>query len=203
VSRYRRRAAVAAALVVGVVPALSACGAGNNAVTLKPYAPSDGSQATVGTNKILDAVVVVPVSETAGEVSTTGVVSTVIANSDTVSGDTVESFTINGSSAATAGDLTVPRWPGLLRFVPPSDLASPTPTPDTNTGVLVQASAEFRNLTVKPGDIVDMTVMFRRAGKVTLPVPIETATDYYASITPGPQGTSANPSASPSPSATP
>ncbi len=166
--RLRRPGRVALAAAV-VVPLLAGCGAGRTAQTDKPYAPADGTQASQGDIRVLNAVVVSP-----GE-GAPSVLSTSIANNASQA-DEVTAVTVGGTAATIGGEASVPAK-GVLRF------GGGYGTPGASVAT---AQATVEGLTAKPGDITSLTVTLARGGAITFAVPVVPASGFWASAVPSP-----------------
>jgi copper(I)-binding protein len=146
------------------VPLLAGCSAGFDATSIQPYAASDGINAESGDISVLNALVV------AGEPSTTGVISTTIANrgerDDRLTGVTSPdaTVTLDGTRDLPAGSTVL--------------LGSGTDT-----------SATLRGLTRLAGETVTLEFSFARAEPVTVRTVVMAATGDYADLTPPPEPT--------------
>ena len=155
--RTRRTRVFTAALTVAAVPALAACG-GFNAVTTRPYAPADGALANSGDIRVQNILVV------AAEGSTTGVVSTAIANrgnrSERLLGMTSPQGTVNltGNGALPANS-------------------------SVSLGSGTDLSATVTGLTATPGRTVRLVLTFAHAQPLTIDTLVVQQSGYYASIT--------------------
>lgn len=165
--RLRRTSRIALAAAV-VVPLLSGCGAGRSAQTNQPYAPADGTQASQGDIRVLNAVVV-----SQGE-GTPAVLSTSIANNASQA-DEVTAVTVGGTAATIGGRASVPAK-GILRFG--GGYGSPP------SGSVAAAQATVEGLTAKPGDITSLTVTLARGGSITFAVPVVPASGFWSSAIP-------------------
>jgi copper(I)-binding protein len=162
VSPLRRRAAFAALAAVAT-PAIAACGAGNDAVSVQPYAPGDGVAATSAdsTLRVLNAIVVAP-PEGSGD----AVISLTIADR-TEDGDE-----LIGMSAGEAGQV---QYQGSQEVPPRGTLTlGPGQTPGGE-----KSQALIADLQAAPGDIVPLQLMFRDAGMLEIRTVVAPAEGYY------------------------
>jgi hypothetical protein len=136
----RRIVLALAALVV-----LSGCAAGHNAVTLKPYTPTDGNQANSGAIKVRNLVVVANADGTGSLIAT-------IVNSGVEEADTLQGITVNGRPATIAADSAEVRYGSPLIF----------------GGESANASAAVDLTDIKPGQLVDVQLIFAVAGLVEM-----------------------------------
>jgi copper(I)-binding protein len=182
-----RRLLIGAGALALLTPAIAGCEAGNNAPTLEFHAASAGSQAVVNGIKITNAFVLgAPSGGTlpAGE-SASLFLSLYNGGS---SNDKLVSATATGSAGSVTldgGSVTLPAYTAV-------NLTGPSPS--------VVLESLSKPLTA--GGYVPVTLDFEHAGTVTLQVPVEPQSYYWASYSP-PAGTSitATSTASPSPSA--
>ncbi|MEV6106112.1 DUF461 domain-containing protein [Streptomyces sp. NPDC051940] len=188
-SRSLRRGAVAAASLLLLPLALTACAAGNNAETgkIRP----DNAEVTDGAIKVQNALIIT--ADKGGE--ETASVSARVFNSDTEP-QTLEELTIPGTSAKVklrpagggGGELTVPAGGSLM-------LGG-----EGNPSALI--SGGVSDLT--DGNTHNLLFQFDRTGKVELAAMVVPAVGTYAEFGPSAAasapGASASPSASPSPS---
>lgn len=154
--RTRVLAATAAALATAV---LAGCSAGFNATAIKPYAPSDGVLANTGDLRVLNLLVV--------STGPSGVVSTTIVNR----GDHPDELT----------DVTSPD--GTVDFTGDGTIA---PKSAIRLGADTTAAATISGLTKLPGEVITVTLTFRRADPLTVRTVVVAASGAYASITPAP-----------------
>jgi copper(I)-binding protein len=181
-----RRLLIGAGALALLSPAIAGCEAGNNAPTLEFHAASAGTQAVVNDIKITNVFVLgAPSGGTlpAGE-SASLFLSLYNGGS---SNDKLVSATATGSADSVTldgGSVTLPPYTAV-------NLAGPSPS--------VVLESLSKPLTA--GGYVPVTLDFEHAGTVTLQVPVEPQSYYWASYSP-PAGTSitATSTASPSPS---
>jgi hypothetical protein len=162
VSRTRRRFLVVAVGALCLAPLLSACGAGQNAAVIRPMAPGDGIVTTVGSSRIINALVVVDPAD-----PSRGVVSMTVANPDNVA-DEVVAITSSQGTVTQTGPNQVPA-DGALTF-----------------GAAGGASALINGLTAPAGSDVTLTVRLLNAGEVTFTAVLYPATGPFATLTPPP-----------------
>jgi hypothetical protein len=159
--RTRPLAALASVLLAASVAALTGCGAGQDAQTIKAYSPADGVIGNSGDIRAVDALVV-----GAGD-SGDGVLSLTLVNrgdgSDRLTGITSPdgSVDLTGSGALA---------PGKAVYF----------------GADTTPSATISGLKAKPGDTVTLKLTFANTAPMTLRTVVVPATGYYASVTPGP-----------------
>ena len=161
-SRTRRRFLMVAVGTLCITPVLSACGAGQDAATLRPMAPGDGIVTTVGTSRIVNALVVVGPND-----PSIGVISMTVANPGAVA-DEVVSITSSQGTVTQTGPSAVPP-DGAVSFGSPGG-----------------PSAVINGLTARVGSDVTLTVRLLNAGEVTFTVVLYPATGPYATVTPAP-----------------
>lgn len=151
---------LAGALSALALSALAGCGAGFDATSVAPYAPSDGVQADSGDIRVLNALVVTDDSGTAGTLSAA------VVNRGTRPDRLTGVSSPDGSVAVPATD---------LRGGSAVTLGSGTGVPATLTG-----------LTSRAGQTVTLTFTFERAAPVTLRTLVLPATGPYAGLAPTP-----------------
>jgi hypothetical protein len=145
--------------VVVLVLALAGCGAGKNAATMQPYAPTDGVQSATQDIKVRDVVLVSMPDGTGVVVGT--VVQTASAQ------DRVVSITVNGKSAN-----LVPASPILMQNAP-----------IRFTGDTANASADIPGLNAVPGTLATVEFTFETSGIVTLHAIVRDNKEEFASVT--------------------
>ena len=167
------RTLLAAGSALVAAGALSACGVGFGAQTLKVEQPADGTVASAGPVSILDAVVVSD--------GTQGSVFFTVANRNAGGQPlTLQGVTVGGTSAALSGSAQIP--------------AASTLQVGGRGGV----TATVSGAQLTPGALVPVSVSLSGSSPITLQAPIVRPTGYYASVTPG---ASAGPSITAAPSA--
>lgn len=184
-----RRSLLAGAVALMVVPALAGCEAGLNAPTLEFHQASSGQHQVVDGITISNAFVLAAPSGSSLPVGSRAGLFLGLFNNNTVSsqpnGDTLLSVSTTAatSTTITGGSVTVPANSGV-------NLTGPTPQIVLN-GLTAPLSG---------GQSIDVTLTFRNAGQVTLPVPVEPQSFYYGSLSqpPTPTPSAALPSATPS-----
>lgn len=159
-SRYRRYAALVAALLAVVLPLGAGCAAGFQAQTDDVQGSSAGASAHLGNLKIANALLVE--DPAGGRVSS--VVATVV--NDGEQSEQLTTIEVNGQAAGLpSGGSEVP-----------------------SHGVLAIGSSDGEQVGVEgalaPGSFAAMTMTFRDAGSVTLQVLLLAAEGPYATITP-------------------
>ena len=155
----RTYVATTAAAALALTGLLAGCGAGFEATSTKPYAPSDGIMADTGDLRILNMLVV------AGASFSSGVVVATIVNNGTEADELTEMTSPNGKVDLT-GDGTIE--PGAAVAM--------------NAGS--ELSATISSLTSLPGETITLHLRFRRADPVTINTVVVPATGPYATITP-------------------
>lgn len=148
---------------VATAVSLTGCGAGRDAASVAPYAPSDGILADSGDIRVLNALVV------AAEGGSTAVVSTTVVNRGDRA-DQLTGITSPQGSVALTGD-------GALGPGGAIPIGSGTEVTATVTG-----------LTVRPGESIALQLQFARTEPVTLRTVVVEAVGDYASLTPAPTG---------------
>lgn len=163
-SRTRPRPAplLLAMTSVALLALVTGCGAGQNAQTVKPFAPADGVLANSGNIRVLNALVV------AADGARTGVVSMTLVNRGDTD-DTLTGFTspdgavdLTGSRDLTAGH--------AVRF-----------------GATTEPAATIGDLAKVPGEEITLRLTFRHTEPITLRTVVVPAAGYYADLTPGPE----------------
>jgi hypothetical protein len=167
VSRSARRVALVALTAILVGLGASGCAAGFNANTAKPYAPSNGSVASIGNLRIRNVVVVQSLDGGLSELYATVVsigggpdgYGTVAGTDVSPAPDTLTGISVAGASPVSipGGSITIP--PGAKIDLGPS-----------GTHVFLD------NFTVRRGEIASVTLTFATAGTVTLSALVMTAT---------------------------
>jgi hypothetical protein len=145
--------------VVVLVLALAGCGAGKNAATLQPYAPTDGVQGATQDIKVRDVVLVSMPDGTGVVVGT--VVQTASAQ------DRILGITVNGKPAS-----VVPASPILIQNAP-----------IRFTGDTANASADIPGLNAVPGTLAKVQFTFETSGIVTLDAIVRDNTEEFAVVT--------------------
>jgi hypothetical protein len=158
---HRTFVASTAAAALALTGLLSACAAGFEATSTKPYAPSDGIMADTGDLRILNMLVV------ASDSFSSGVVVATIANNGTEADELTEMTSPDGQVDLT-GDGTIE--PGAAKAMSAGS----------------ELSATISSLTSLPGETITLHLRFRRADPVTINTVVVPATGPYATITPAP-----------------
>ena len=138
------------------------CAAGNNAQTLKPYAPADGVDANSGTIRVLNALVV------ADALGGPGVVSLTIVNRG-LRDDSLTDLTSPDGTVDLTGNRDIPAG-GAVRF-----------------GAATEPSATISGLTKQPGQYMTLILTFRRTEPIAFRTIVVPPKGPYASLTPGPE----------------
>jgi copper(I)-binding protein len=191
VTRWNRRLLIGA--VALLLPALAGCEAGLNAPTLEFHPASNGTTIVQNNIRIDDAFVLgSPPGTVAPAGGRTGAFLTIQA----YNGDRL----ISVSAPGAASSVKLAGGPVNLPPNTPVDLSGPTPKV-VLTGLTSSLSG---------GQAIQMSFTFAVAGTITIPVPVEAHTEYYATYSPpaipAPSATGkkkAHPTSSASPSATP
>jgi copper(I)-binding protein len=191
VTRWNRRLLIGA--VALLLPALAGCEAGLNAPTLEFHPASNGTTIVQNNIRIDDAFVLgSPPGTVAPAGGRTGAFLTIQA----YNGDRL----ISVSAPGAASSVQLAGGPVNLPPNTPVDLSGPTPKV-VLTGLTSSLSG---------GQSIQMSFTFAVAGTITIPVPVEAHTEYYATYSPpaipAPSATGkkkAHPTSSASPSATP
>lgn len=149
-----------AVLAIGL---LSGCAAGHNAVTIKPYTPTDGNQAQSGTIKLRNFLVVEQMDGSAALVGT--VVNSSMA--DTAEGDAITAITVNGQ-------------PATLSTSPLPLAADQAVIFGGDSG---NATGTIAALGAKAGQLVSMTVSFEKSASIEMTVIVREAAGEFAPTT--------------------
>lgn len=157
----RTLSASTAAAALALIGLLSGCGAGFEATSVKPYAPSDGIMADSGDLRILNMLVV------ASDSFSSGVVVGTIVN-DGTKADTLTDLTSPDGTVDLTGDGTIE--PGAAVALSAGS----------------ELSATISSLTALPGETITLHLRFSRADPVTIHTVVVPATGAYATITPAP-----------------
>ncbi len=167
VSRSARRVALVAVTAVLVGLGASGCAAGFNATTSKPYAPSNGSVASIGNLRIRNVVIVQSPDGSQSQLYASVVsigggpdgYGTVAGTDVSPAPDALTGIAVTGAApvAIPGGSITIP--PGTKIDLGPS-----------GTQIILN------NFTVKLGDIANVTLSFATAGTVTVSALVMTPT---------------------------
>jgi copper(I)-binding protein len=181
-----RRLLIGAGALALLTPAIAGCEAGNSAPTLEFHAAAAGTQADVNGIKISDAFVLGAPSGGTVPAGQSASLFLSLYNGGS-SNDKLVSATATGSADSVTldgGSVTLPPYTAV-------DLTGPSPS--------VVLESLSKPLTA--GGYVPVTLDFEHAGTVTLQVPVEPQSYYWATYSP-PASTSitATSTASPSPS---
>lgn len=139
---------------------LTGCAAGPNAVTLKQYTPTDGNQATSGSIKVRNLVLVTGAD--AATDSNVTIIGTILNTGETT--DTLQSITVNSVPVTLQAETL--------------DLV--TNTPLTFGGETANATGTVSLPTVSAGQIVDVQMVFAQAGLVETTALVREATLEFA-----------------------
>jgi len=188
-----RRLLIGAGALALLTPAIAGCEAGDNAPTLEFHAAAAGTQADVNGIKISDAFVLGAPSGGTLPAGQSASLFLSLYNGGS-SNDKLVSATATGSADSVTldgGSVTLPPYTAV-------DLTGPSPS--------VVLESLSKPLTA--GGYVPVTLDFEHAGTVTLQVPVEPQSYYWATYSPPASPSSAtgaastaSPSPSPSPSA--
>lgn len=184
-SSSRRRAIAVAALLAAAIPALAACGAGFDANTNAPYAPSeagvlydgDGADKAYGKNGVM-----IPQAFILGPDS----------GQQLAAGGSASLYLTLLNSTGTADQLT--------SIVPEEQKATAVTVPnpiDLQPGTLAKTpgvTVDGLKTPLRGGETIKLTLQFKNAGDVALNVPVVTRSREYATLPPAPTTT---PAASP------
>jgi copper(I)-binding protein len=165
-----------------LMPAIAGCEAGNGAPTLMFHAASAGAQTVVNGIRITNVFVLgAPSGSTLPAGSSASLFLSLF--NDGATDDTLQSISAAGAASVTLAGGTV---------------ALPSETPVNLTGP--QPSAVLNNLSapLPSGGYVKVTLQFKNAGPVTLQVPVEPQSFYWATYSPAPSAPSSVPASVPS-----
>ena len=181
-TRWNRRLLIGAAALL--LPALAGCEAGLNAPTLQYHQASNGT--TIVTNNIrIDNAFVL--GSPPGTVAPTGGRTGAFLSIEAYHGDRLVSVSAPGAAAA----VKLAGGPVNLPANTPVDLGGPVPQV-VLTGLVNSLSG---------GQTIQMSFTFAVAGTITVPVPVEAHTTYYATYSP-PAVPGPAPTARPKPTST-
>jgi copper(I)-binding protein len=176
VARSRSAHAALASVLVGTIPLMSACGAGQNAPTRLEYSVAEGVQANAGNVVLRDLLLTADVGDTLAG-ATSLALHGVIGNNSGTDDQLTKVTAADGTTAAAA-------------FVTVTPSASPSPSPSASTtaaptttkipvgssltigGNGVQLEVTGLKSAVLPGSLVSLTFAFRQSGSVTVAVPV-------------------------------
>jgi copper(I)-binding protein len=169
-----RRSLLAGAIALLAVPALAGCEAGLNAPTLEFHNAAAGATATADGIKISNAFVLAAPSGSSLPAGSSAGLFLGLFNNNTVTEDTLLSVSTSAATSTTItdGSVTVPANSGV-------NLTGPSPRIVLN-GLTAPLSG---------GQSINVTLTFRNAGQVTLPVPVEPQSFYYGSLSQPPTPT--------------
>ncbi|GAB1822937.1 copper chaperone PCu(A)C [Herbidospora sp. RD11066] len=187
------RRVIAIAAFLAAAPALAACGAGTDANTNKPYAPTEAGvlirDGAYGVNgiKVSQAYMLGP--DPGGQIPAGGTVPLYLSiTNDTTVPDTLLGITPDANAAATAQGGAVPLPAGTLVH--------------TGTGANPQIQIQGVKSALRGGESIPLTLNFQNAGQVTMVVPVITRNREYATLPPVPGAIPApSPTAAASPAA--
>jgi len=164
-----------------LMPAIAGCEAGNGAPTLMFHAASAGAQTVVNGIRITNVFVLgAPSGSTLPAGSSASLFLSLF--NDGATDDTLQSISAAGAASVTLDGGTV---------------ALPSETPVNLTGP--QPSAVLNNLSapLPSGGYVKVTMQFKNAGPVTLQVPVEPQSYYWATYSPAPSAPASVPASTP------
>ena len=164
-----------------LMPAIAGCEAGNGAPTLMFHAASAGAQTVVNGIRITNVFVLgAPSGSTLPAGSSASLFLSLF--NDGATDDTLQSVSAAGAASVTLAGGTV---------------ALPSETPVNLTGP--QPSAVLNNLSapLPSGGYVKVTLQFKNAGPVTLQVPVEPQSFYWATYSPAPSAPASVPASTP------
>jgi len=164
-----------------LMPAIAGCEAGNGAPTLMFHAASAGAQTVVNGIRITNVFVLgAPSGSTLPAGSSASLFLSLF--NDGATDDTLQSISAAGAASVTLAGGTV---------------ALPSETPVNLTGP--QPSAVLNNLSapLPSGGYVKVTMQFKNAGPVTLQVPVEPQSYYWATYSPAPSAPASVPASTP------
>ena len=165
-----------------LMPAIAGCEAGNGAPTLMFHAASAGAQTVVNGIRITNVFVLgAPSGSTLPAGSSASLFLSLF--NDGATDDTLQSISAAGAASVTLAGGTV---------------ALPSEIPVNLTGP--QPSAVLNNLSapLPSGGYVKVTLQFKNAGPVTLQVPVEPQSFYWATYSPAPSAPASVPASVPS-----
>jgi hypothetical protein len=143
------RRSLAAAVLALAIPSLTSCGVNFSAQTDAPYNPSAGVDDRSGRVDVLNALVV------SGSKGSGTVIATLVNN------DQLRADSLSGISGA-GSDSSLQVTPGGKKTIPAGGLLN----------LATDGSNFVRGARVVPGNFVDLTFSFKRAGSVTIQVPV-------------------------------
>jgi copper(I)-binding protein len=164
-----------------LMPAIAGCEAGNGAPTLMFHAASAGAQTVVNGIRITNVFVLgAPSGSTLPAGSSASLFLSLF--NDGATDDTLQSISAAGAASVTLNGGTV---------------ALPSEIPVNLTGP--QPSAVLNNLSapLPSGGYVKVTMQFKNAGPVTLQVPVEPQSYYWATYSPAPSAPASVPASTP------
>ena len=164
-----------------LMPAIAGCEAGNGAPTLEFHAASAGAQTIVNGIRITNVFVLGAPSGATLPAGSSASMFMALFN-DGANPDTLVSATAAGASDVTLDGGTVP-----LPSETPVNLTGPTPS-----AVLTNLSKPLAS-----GGFIKVTLQFKNAGPVTLQVPVEPQSYYWATFSPAPSAPASAPAANP------
>jgi len=164
-----------------LMPAIAGCEAGNGAPTLEFHAASAGTQTVFNGIRITNVFVLGAPSGASLPAGSSASLFLSLFNDGTTA-DTLVSATAAGASSVTLDGAPV---------------ALPSETPVNLTGP--QPSAVLNNLSapLASGGYIPVTLQFKNAGPVTLQVPVEPQSYYWATYSPAPSAPASVPASTP------
>lgn len=177
------RLLIGAGALALLMTAVSGCEAGNGAPTLEFHAASGGAQTIVNGIKITNVFVLgAPSGSTLPAGSSASLFMSLF--NDGATGDAL----LSASAAKAAASVTLAGGTVALPSQIPVNLTGPQPS-----AVLTNLSAPLAS-----GGYVKVTLQFKNAGPVTLQVPVEPQSYYWATYSPAPaNGPATTPSVNP------
>jgi copper(I)-binding protein len=166
---------IAVAALLAAAPALAACGAGFDANTNKPYAPTEssvlidgnGSEATYGKNGVTISQAFILGPDSGGQIPSGGsapLYLTILNTTNTV--DTLSAIVPNEQQATSV------KTPSPIQLTP----NTPAKTP--------QVTVEGLKQSLRGGESVQLTLNFQNAGSISLTVPVVTRSREFSTLPP-------------------
>ena len=183
------RLLIGAGALAVLMPAIAGCEAGNNAPTLEFHAASSGSQTVLNGIKITNVFVLGAPSGSTTPAGQSASLFLSLYNND-ASSDTL----VSASATGAADSVTLPGGSVTLPAYTAINLTGPQPS------VVLKGLSK----PLMAGGYIPLTLDFEHAGSVTLQVPVEPQSYYWATYSPPASPSSATgaaSTASPSPSA--
>jgi copper(I)-binding protein len=165
--------AVLASVLVGTIPLISACGAGQKAPTRLEYSVADGVQAHAGNVVLRDLLLTADVGDTLGGATTldlNGVVANNSGSADQLTGVTAADGTTASAAFATVTPSASPSPTGTA--APTTSSALPVGSALKLGGGGLQLQVSGLKTAALPGSMVSLTFAFQQSGTVTVAVPV-------------------------------